>query len=140
MTRRVTPLLVLLLMGLMGLAEPPQLPAAEKLAGGFSFTEGPAVDAEGNVYFTDQPNDRILRWGIDEKLTTFLQPAGRSNGLYFDRDGNLLACADEKNELWQIDMDKNVTVLVEDFEGRNLNGPNDLWVDKKGGIYFTDPF
>ena len=65
------------------------------LAGGFAFTEGPAADAAGNVYFTDQPNDRILEWSIDGELSTFLQPSGRSNGLYFDASGRLLACADE---------------------------------------------
>jgi hypothetical protein len=67
----------------------------ELLADGFKFTEGPAVDKAGNVYFTDQPNDRIMKWSVEETLSTFLQPCGRSNGLYFDRDGNLLACADE---------------------------------------------
>src|SRR6516162_9538032 len=69
----------------------------EKLAGDFKFTEGPAADADGNVYFTDQPNDRILKWSTDGKLSTFLQRCGRSNGLCFDADGNLWACADEKN-------------------------------------------
>src|SRR5438105_9009524 len=54
-----------------------------KVAGGFSFTEGPAADAEGNVYFTDQPNDRILKWGIDGKISTFMEHCGRSNGLCF---------------------------------------------------------
>src|SRR5215213_5047127 len=71
----------------------------ERLAGDFKFTEGPAADADGNVYFTDQPNDRIVKWDTDGKLSTFVQPCGRSNGLCFDGKGNLLACADEKNEL-----------------------------------------
>ena len=62
----------------------------EKLAGGFKFTEGPAPDADGNVYFTDQPNDKILKWSTDGKLTTFMEPCGRSNGLCFDKDGNAL--------------------------------------------------
>jgi gluconolactonase len=112
----------------------------EKLAGGFEFTEGPAADAHGNVFFTDQPNDRILRWGIDGKLSTFMQPCGRSNGLCFDADGNLWACADEKNELWRISPDKKVTVVVKDYQGKLLNGPNDVWVRPDGGLYFTDPF
>jgi gluconolactonase len=113
----------------------------EKLAGGFEFTEGPTVDVDGNVYFTDQPNDRILKWSIDGKLTTFMQPCGRSNGLCFDKDGTLWACADEKNELWAIDVPtKHKTVVVKDFKGKLLNGPNDLWVRPDGGIYFTDPF
>jgi gluconolactonase len=112
----------------------------EKLAGGFTFTEGPAVDAEGNVFFTDQPNDRILKWGIDGKLSTFLQPCGRSNGLCFDAKGDLWACADEKNELWRIDPAGNVTVVVKEYNGKLLNGPNDVWVRPDGGLYFTDPF
>ena len=73
-----------------------------KLSSDYAFTEGPTADAAGNVFFTDQPNDRILKWSVDGKLSTFLQPAGRSNGLCFDRNGNLWACADEKNELWRI--------------------------------------
>ncbi len=111
----------------------------EKLAGGFAFTEGPASDAQGNVYFTDQPNDRILKYSIDGKLTTFLSPAGRSNGLCVDARGNLWACADEKNQLWQISPDKTVTVVVKNYNGKLLNGPNDLWIAPGGGIYFTDP-
>jgi gluconolactonase len=106
----------------------------------FDFTEGPAADAEGNVYFTDQPNDRIMKWSLDGTLSTFLQPSGRANGLYFDREGRLLACADEHNQLWAIAPDGSHEVLVADFEGKLLNGPNDLWVRPDGGIYFTDPF
>ena len=111
------------------------------VAMGYEFTEGPAVDKDGNVFFTDQPNDRIIKWSAaDNSVTTYMHPSGRANGLYFDHDGNLLACADENFQIWQIDSNKNVTVLIDDFEGKKLNGPNDLWVDPKGGIYFTDPY
>ena len=107
----------------------------------YTFTEGPAVDAQGNVYFTDQPNNRIVRWSADDgSLSVFMDDAGRANGLFFDRAGNLLACADLDNQLWSISPEKEVTVLVNDFEGKKLNGPNDLWIDPSGGIYFTDPF
>lgn len=113
----------------------------ELLADGFQFTEGPAVDPDGNVYFTDQPNDRILKWSVEGRLETFMQPAGRSNGLYFERDGKLLACADERSQLWRIDpADGSKQVLVDGFEDRHLNGPNDVWVHPDGTIYFTDPF
>jgi gluconolactonase len=112
----------------------------EKLSGGFEFTEGPAADAAGNVFFTDQPNDRILKWSTDGKLSTFLQPSGRANGLCFDAKGNLWACADEKNELWCIDRAGKHTVVVKDYQGKLLNGPNDVWVRPDGGLYFTDPF
>jgi gluconolactonase len=123
-------------------ADSPVAPGArlEKLAGGFKFTEGPTCDAEGHVYFTDQPNDRILRWSTDGKLSTFLQPCGRANGLCFDAKGNLWACADAKNELWMIAPDKNVTVVVKGYKGKLLNGPNDVWVRPDGSLYFTDPF
>lgn len=113
----------------------------EKLADGFKFTEGPAVDAAGNVFFTDQPNDQILEWSVDGKLSTFMQPSGRANGMHFDNKGNLLACADENNQLWSIDpASKKVTVLVKDYKGKLLNGPNDVWVRPDDGLYFTDPF
>ncbi len=111
----------------------------EKLAGDFKFTEGPAVDPAGNVFFTDQPNDRIMKWSIDGKLSTFLQPSGRSNGMYFDHKGNLLTCADENNQLWSISPAGKATVLVKDYQGKLLNGPNDLWVAPDDGLYFTDP-
>lgn len=115
--------------------------AVEKLAGGFEFTEGPTADAAGNVFFTDQPNDRILRWGTDGKLTTFLQPCGRANGLCFDKDGKLWACADDRNELWVIDVEtKKKAAVVTDYKGKLLNGPNDVWVRPDGAAYFTDPF
>jgi gluconolactonase len=112
----------------------------EKLAGGFEFTEGPTSDRDGNVFFTDQPNNRILKWSVDGKLSTFLQPAGRSNGMYFDARGNLLACADEKTELWSIAPDGTRTVLAREFAGKPLNGPNDVWERPDGALYFTDPF
>ena len=112
----------------------------EKLAGGFKFTEGPTCDARGNLFFTDQPNDRILEWSADGKLSTFLQPAGRANGMMFDARGNLIACAEAKNELWAIAPDKTVTVLVTNFHGKILNGPNDVWIAPHGDFYFTDPF
>lgn len=111
----------------------------EKLAGGFSFTEGPASDAEGNVYFTDQPNDKIYRWSLDGVLTVFCDACGRANGLYFDGDGRLLSCSDLDNELWSIADDGSHQVLVKDFEGKKLNGPNDLWRAPSGAVYFTDP-
>lgn len=141
-----TTAVVLLALGLPGLARaagPGVLaPGAkvEKLAGDFAFTEGPTCDAGGNLYFTDQPNDRILRWSKDGTLTTFLQPAGRSNGMHFDASGHLVACADERNELWSIAPDGKASVLWKGHAGRALNGPNDVWVHPGGGMYFTDPF
>jgi gluconolactonase len=125
-------------------AQVPIAPGAElKLAAsGYQFTEGPAADATGNVYFTDQPNDRILKWSVATgQVTDFMKPAGRSNGLYVDREGMLIACADEKGQLWRIDpVSKQITVLLDQFGEKLFNGPNDVWVDPTGGMYFTDPF
>ncbi len=107
----------------------------------FEFTEGPASDRKGDVYFTDQPNNKIYKWEAESgKISLFMDNAGRSNGLFVDINGNLISCADNKSELWEIDKNTQQKVLVSDFEGKRLNGPNDLWIDKKGGIYFTDPY
>ena len=125
-----------------GTASPVIAPGAklEKLKGEYAFTEGPSADKAGNIYFTDQPNDRIVRWNAkDGSVEDWLKPTGRANGTVIDAKGNLIACADEKNELWSISPSKQVTVLVKDFGGKSLNGPNDVWIRPDGGIYFTDP-
>jgi gluconolactonase len=106
----------------------------------FSFTEGPAVDKAGNIFFTDQPNDKIWKYDINGKLSVFLNKTGRANGLYFDAKGNIISCSDQHNQLWSIDPKGNVTVLMKDYHGHQLNGPNDLWIDASGGIYITDPY
>ncbi len=106
----------------------------------FSFTEGAAVDKEGNVFFTDQPNNKIWKYSTDGKLSVFLDKTGRSNGMYFDTHDNLVTCADEHNQVWRITKEGIVSVLVTDFRGHRLNGPNDLWIDAKGGMYLSDPY
>lgn len=116
-------------------------PAVPKLLSRqFSFTEGASVDRKGNVFFTDQPNNKIWEYSTEGQLTLFLDSAGRSNGMYFDAKGNLVTCADEQDELWSISPQKKITVLVRGFQGHRLNGPNDLWIDGGGGMYLTDPY
>lgn len=112
-----------------------------KVQDGFSFTEGPAVNRMGDVFFTDQPNDKIYMWAAGpNEIRPFMENTGRANGLYFKLDGTLIAAADENNELWAISRDgKKEKVLVSSFKGVKLNGPNDIWVVPKGGLYFTDP-
>lgn len=112
----------------------------KRISSQFSFAEGPAADAAGNVFFTDQPNDKIWKYDTDGTLSVFMDKAGRSNGMDFDAHGNLVTCADEHNEIWSISPQRKVMVLLKDYNGRRLNGPNDLWVDAQGGIYFTDPY
>lgn len=111
----------------------------KKLTGGFRFTEGPAADKEGNIYFTDIPNGRIHKWSVDGKLSTFMENSDGANGLFFDKNGNLIACIGGTGKLVSIDPQGKITVLADRYEGKPFNSPNDLWIDPKGGIYFTDP-
>lgn len=113
----------------------------QEISTGFIFTEGPAADAEGNVYFTDQPDNRIMVYKTDGTLEVFMKPSGRANGLYFDKDGYLLACADDKSELWKINVEtQEHTVIASQYDGQRLNSTNDVWVRPDGGIYFSDPY
>ena len=125
----------------LGLVSASQHGQLTTLGTGFSFTEGPAVDRHGNVFFTDQPNDRIYRWDAGTgEITLFLQGTGRANGMAFDRDGNLIACADLHGELWKIHPDGSHDVLANNYGGKLLNGPNDVWINPvNGGMYITDP-
>lgn len=106
----------------------------------FSFTEGPASDRFGNVYFTDQPNDKIYFWDWKtNKIAEFRTGSGRANGTFFDKNDNLITCSDEKGQILKINKSGIAEILTTDFNGKRFNGPNDLWLDNQGGIYFTDP-
>lgn len=111
----------------------------EKVATGYGFTEGPAADAEGNVWFTDIPNERILKFDVATgKAEIMRSRTGRANGLAFDAKGRLHACEGGNRRVTRPEGDKAV-VLADAFEGKKLNSPNDLDLDEKGGVYFTDP-
>ena len=116
-----------------------QVSEVEELSGDFSFTEGPAVDAEGNVYFTDIPPHLILIWTVENQLDTFRINSGRANGLYFDKDENLLICEGEKGQIFSISPTGDYNAIATQYAGKRFNQPNDLWPDPKGGVYFTDP-
>jgi gluconolactonase len=106
-------------------------PAGEivKAHTGFKFTEGPAVDADGNVYFSDIPNNRIHK--IDTQ---------GCNGLMFDGRGRLIACQRGDGRIIAIDVGtKKIEVVADKYDGKRFTGPNDLVVDAEGGVYFTDP-
>ncbi len=106
----------------------------------FDFTEGPAVAKDGKVYFTDQPNDKIYVWDENKGISLYKEGTGRANGMYFDNKGRLVACADGKNQLVYFDENKTMHVLYEKYNGKLLNGPNDVWIRADGGIYFSDPY
>ena len=108
---------------------------------GYGFTEGCSVSADGRVFFTDQPNDKIYVWDEHTGISLFKSGCERSNGTYIDREGNLLACADLFNKLVKFTpVGEMIAVYAGGYNGKHFNGPNDLWPDKKGGIYFTDPY
>lgn len=112
----------------------------EKAGDGFAFTEGPAVAPDGKVFFTDQPNDRIHIWDEKKGISLFLEGTGRSNGMYFNSKGQLVTCADEKNQLAYFDENNKLVLIHEGYNGKLLNAPNDLWITPTGGIYFSDPY
>ena len=105
----------------------------------FGFAEGPTVDKKGNIFFTDQPNNKIYKYDTDGQLTVWMEPAFRANGMYMDKKGNLIVCCEESNDLRSISPKKEVTVLLKDYQGHMFNAPNDVFVHKNGGMYITDP-
>lgn len=110
-----------------------------KLAGEFSFTEGPAADSKGDVYFTDIPNNSILKYPVDGELSVFTSDSGGANGLYFDKKDNMLICEGGRRQVTMLTPDGQTKVLADKYDSKKFNSPNDLWPNGKGGIYFTDP-
>jgi gluconolactonase len=110
-----------------------------KVRGGFGFVEGPVADRNGNLFFTDINNNRIHKLDQDGTLSIVREPTNRANGLIFDKDGNLIACEGGGKRVTSMKSDGSITVLAHEYNGKPLNAPNDLWIDNKGGIYFTDP-
>jgi len=111
----------------------------EKLGGGYQFTEGPAWDGKGTLYFSDIPADTIYRLGAQGKIVAFLRPSGKSNGLAADKAGNIVACRHEARDVVRIAPDGRVTVIADSFAGKRLNSPNDLAIAQDGSVFFTDP-
>lgn len=118
----------------------------ERIFEGCAFAEGPAADAEGNVYFSDAPNNRIMLYRVDGKTVVWKQPSQTANGMNFDHLGRLVTCCaggatypGGARSVLRYELDGTVTNLASHYRGRRLNSPNDLCFDKQGRIYFTDP-
>ncbi len=116
--------------------------AVETLCAECRFTEGPVVRADGSIWFTDQPRNRIVRWSGSSGCATVIEPAMRANGLAVDAEGRLVACAESANRLVAFEDDGSVSILASgsDPGPARFNGPNDLWVGPDGSIWFTDPW
>ncbi|MGH9934888.1 MAG: SMP-30/gluconolactonase/LRE family protein, partial [Blastocatellia bacterium] len=107
---------------------------------GFQFTEGPAADLQGAIYFSDVQRNRVHKLDTQGVLTTFLEDTQGINGLMFDQRGRLIACQSGAGRIVAIDIaTKNIEVLADKFNNVRFNSPNDLVVDRQGGIYFSDP-
>jgi gluconolactonase len=135
-----------MLSGMMVAAQVPEegvlAPGArvEKVAGGFSFTEGVASDADGNIFFSDIPASRIHFYGLDGSKKVFLEHSNSANGLHVDKAGHVIACEGVAGgRLVRISPGGKVTALAEGYGGKSFNSPNDLWMRPGGGIYMTDP-
>lgn len=131
-----------LMLASMQQAESLRAPGAlvERVATGFVHTEGPASDAAGNVFFSDNWAGRVHRWSdASRSLTLVRSESGGANGLAFDSDGMLVAAEGDSRQITRMTMDGEVTVIVRDIDGQRFNRPNDLWIDARGGIYFSDP-
>lgn len=127
--------------GILRAEEPVVPPNAQvkKLAGGFRFTEGPAWDRQGTLYFSDIPNSTIHTWMEGKGIGVFKKLEGSSNGLWFDKQGNLLACQPTGRAVIRLTPKGDKTTIAETYQGKKLNSPNDLWLSPSGGLYFTDP-
>ena len=117
--------------------------AVFKVAGGCQFTEGPAADAKGNLFFSNSPNNRIMVLRDKGSLKVWKEPSGRANGMNFDVQGRLVVCCAQgeggAREVQRYEDDGSVTVLASEYDGKPLNSPNDLCFDPDRRIYFTDP-
>jgi gluconolactonase len=106
---------------------------------GFKFTEGPAADRDGNVYFSDIPNQRIHKVDANGKLSVFREGSNHANGLMLNAKGEIVACEMDGRVVAYSPDGQSRRILAEKYEGKRFNAPNDLVIDKQGGIYFTDP-
>ncbi|MBK9168523.1 MAG: SMP-30/gluconolactonase/LRE family protein [Bryobacterales bacterium] len=123
----------------------------EKLASGFTFTEGPVWFDEGYLLFSDIPNNVIVKWTPDGQTSEFLKPSGYdgddappgafigSNGLIKDKEGRLVICQHGNGQMVRLEKDGSKTVLAAKYEGKRLNSPNDAVYKSNGDLYFTDP-
>ena len=107
---------------------------------GFGSAEGPAVDKDGRIFFSDQMNDHIFIWEEGKGCSLWLEGTYRTNGMMFDKHGRLVVCAELNNELAYFDSDKNYHLIASGYNGKLLNAPNDLWITENDEYYFTDPY
>jgi len=107
--------------------------------GRVAFTEGPAWHPKLGVLFTDIQNDRIMRVTNSGELEVYRTPSGKANGLQYDHLGRLVACEGGNRRITRTELDGTIVVLADQFEGKKFNSPNDITIDSRGNLFFTDP-
>ena len=116
----------------------------EKLATGFTFTEGPVWNKQGRfLLFSDMPGDVRRRWSEEDGVTEVANPSNKGNGMTYDAEGRLLLCEHTTSSLVRMDPDGaggNREVVASHYDGKELNSPNDVIVANDGAIYFSDPW
>lgn len=110
----------------------------EKITSGYEFTEGPVWHSSGYLLFSDIPANTVYKWKPGEEAVEYIKPSGHSNGLTFDLEGRLLL-AQHDGAVAHRTKGKELSIVVDSYEGKRLNSPNDLVVKSDGSIYFTDP-
>jgi len=111
----------------------------EKVAGGFQFTEGPLWHPDGFLLFSDIPANTIYKWQPGQKTEIFRQPSGNANGNTLDKSGRLVTAEHGNRRISLTEKNGEILTLVNQYQGKQLNSPNDLVVKSDGSIYFTDP-
>ncbi len=110
------------------------------LGEGFAWLEGPVWFGDANqLLVSDLPNNRILRWTEDSGVSVFRSPSGYANGHTRDREGRLVGCSHHNRCITRTELDGSVTILVDRYDGKRLNSPNDVIVHSDGAIWFSDP-
>ena len=115
--------------------------AIERIATGFRWAEGPVYFRDGGyLLWSDIPNNRIMRWLEDDgHLSVFRANSNYSNGNTRDREGRLITCEHDSRRVTRTELDSTITVLIDSFQSKKLNAPNDVVVAADGAIWFTDP-
>jgi gluconolactonase len=111
----------------------------KKVHGSFQFTEGPAADRDGHLFFSDVQGDKLYKIDAKGDLSTLLDPSHHTNGLMVNGAGKIVACEMDGRVIEVDPKTKEVKSLADGYEGKRFNAPNDLVIDRDGGIYFTDP-
>jgi len=112
-----------------------------RLAEGFRVAQGPTPDGDGNVLFSDITHHRIMKWDFkSNRVSVFREQSGGPDGLWFNADGSVWVCELRGRRFAKLQADGSYEIILDQFEGKELTGPNDVYVTQEGGVYFSDSY